>query len=182
MKKAVIGIDPGKKGGICLVTEDNAVLYINDFSSDHEIIRNRISEILKCYPFVEIKTVFLEAPISMMTNRKINDSLFFINGYITGVCETMGLEVIRTNPMHWKKVMGVTSDKSTSIRKSKELFPNIAEEISYARGSYQDGLAEALLIAYYGLHLNKYYPETSQLKKKSKSKSNKTNKQREIEL
>jgi len=176
--RGIIGIDPGKKGGISLVTEDNAVLYINDFSNDHELIRNRLLDIIKMFPFVEIESVFLEAPISVGTNRTINNYLFFINGFITGVAESIGLKVIRTNPMHWKKVMGVTSDKSTSIQKSLELFPTVADEVNYAHGSYKDGLAESLLIAYYGLHLNKFYPETSQIKKRTKDKF----KQKEIEI
>lgn len=162
--QSVIGIDPGKKGGIAVIDSNRKILYVNDFSSDREIIRMRLSDVLK-YSNV----LFLEKCISVGTNNKITNDLFFINGYITGVAEQVGIDVTRCNPMHWKKVMDVTSDKATSISLAIRLFPN-CEEMMYAKGSYKDGIAEALLLAYYGMYLNRFYPETEQIRKKHRNK------------
>lgn len=180
--KYVIGIDPGAKGAICLVNENNKVLYLNDMSNNLELISLRLNDIIECIDknIIDIKnvSVFLESAISANTNRKINNHLFFMNGFITGISFSHNLEIIHTHPSHWKKIMGVSSDKDTSIRKAVELFPDVKDKIIYAHGSYKDGLSESLLIAYYGLHLNKYYPEMSQIQKKQNKRVN----QEEIEI
>lgn len=164
MKGNVIGIDPGKHGGIVVIDDDNKIIYAKDFSSSHEIIAERLIYVSK-YSL----NIFLESAISMKTNIKITNQLFFINGYITGFAESLLFEVIHCNPCHWKKVMKVTSDKQTSINLALSLFPNF-EEVMYAHGSYKDGIAEAALIAYYGKNLNHIFPETEQKPKKHRSK------------
>lgn len=178
MIKAIIGIDPGAKGGIALVTDKNEVLLLKSISNDKGVIQHRVAEIIMGFPYVAIQCAFLESAISMHTNRAVNNNLFFMNGYITGVLKSFGIEVVHTMPAHWKKIMSVTSDKQTSLDKAEELFPTIKQELRAERKTYRDGLAEALLIAYYGLHLNQYYPEKSQIPAKRK----KRNKQREIKL
>ncbi len=57
-------------------------------------------------------------------------------------------------PQEWKKVMKVTSDKSTSIQMAEDLFQ--CKLIDYKKASKWkcekvDDLAEALLLAFYGL-------------------------------
>lgn len=178
MINAIIGIDPGAKGGIALVTDNNEILFLENISNDKSDIHRKISDILLGFSYVAIRSAFLESAISMHTNRAVNNNLFFINGYITGILESFGIKVVHTMPAHWKKVMSVTSNKQTSLDKAEELFPTIKQELRAERKTYRDGLAEALLIAYYGLHLNQYYPEKSQIPAKRKER----NKQREIKL
>jgi len=157
----VVGIDPGSKGGFAVINkETHKVKYIKEFSNDKEIIIKFLKEARE---FADI--VYLEKAISVSTNRTICNNLFFINGFITGVAECLGYEVLRFHPSHWKNIMKTCSDKEVSINLAIKLFPEAKEEIEYAHGSYKDGLGEALLIAYYGIVYSMYYPETDQIKK-----------------
>ena len=174
--KIIVGIDPGKRGGICAIDENNRILLLKDISSDYELILYRFSQINDEIGYDKIDSIFLESAISVQTNRTINNQLFFMNGFITGVAYALGINVVLTQPGHWKKVIGVTSDKSTSIEKAIHLFPSAIEEITFAHGSYKDGISEALLIAYYGMHLNKFYPEGSQMKEGKYVKNTKAKK------
>ena len=55
-------------------------------------------------------------------------------------------------PQEWKKVMKVTSDKSTSISMAEDLFEvNLEQYRKDHKIEKADDLAEALLLAFYGL-------------------------------
>ena len=165
IKKTAAGIDPGSHGAISVIDNERNVLMLKEFSNNYEIIISRLKEARE-----HTDKIYLESAISVSTNRTVCNKLFFINGFITGIAYMLGFEVIHCNPAHWKKVLQLSSDKSESISMAINLFVKAKNDIIYSHDSYKDGLAESLLIAYYGMNYNQFYPEMSQLKDNKKKK------------
>jgi len=158
----VIGVDPGSYGGICVIDDNNKIVYANKLSNDHDDIIEKIKVVSSMS-----KTLFLESPISVNTNKTICNKLFFLNGFITGVSVSFGIDVTHCHPSHWKKYMKLSANKDLSIKKAIEIFGNF-KEMAYSIGSTKDGIAEAALIAYYGKNINTFYPDSNKLIKPKK--------------
>lgn len=157
MIKLIAAIDPGRNGGICVIDKKNTIRYLNVFSSKKEDIDKSLKEVSYL-----TNVLFLESAISMPTNRTTCNNLFFLNGYITGYAEGLGVQVISCSPRHWKNCMRLSRYKDESIIKAMELFNIEKELLSYPKYS-RDGLAEALLLGYYAFHYFPFYPEKDQI-------------------
>lgn len=59
-----------------------------------------------------------------------------------------GIPTRRIRPQEWKRAVGVTADKATSVKKAQQLFPLNAREFVGPRGGLLDGFAEAALLAW----------------------------------
>jgi len=57
---------------------------------------------------------------------------------------------VEPTPQEWKKDMGVTSDKDSSVDMVHQLFPNVNLKDYLSKGKIDD-IAEALLISVYGM-------------------------------
>lgn len=145
-----IGIDPGAKGGIAVInTEWKETISLHKYSDDTLIgiletleIENHILSMDTC--------VYVEQVHSMPKQGVASTFKFGVNyGKILGILRVYEIDVHLVTPSKWKKAMGVTSDKQTSINKAKELFPGINLIPERCRKEH-DGIAEALLIAEYG--------------------------------
>ena len=80
-------------------------------------------------------------------------------------------------PQKWKEKLGVTSDKQTSINLVKKIFSGELKKlgIDFNKEGKHDDLAEALLLALYGL--NEYMDEIERIEENGK-KENKGRKRR----
>lgn len=72
-------------------------------------------------------------------------------GYIEGVLKAFHIPYDLIPPQRWKKHYGLHSDKQESIDKCLELFPDTCLLPTQRCKKPSDGMAEALLIAKYGL-------------------------------
>ena len=156
MIKHIIGIDPGKNGGIAVITlkrncvhEDWWMLYkarVEVFSEEALV---KICDKYSTKP--PSTTVYLEN-VHAMPKQGVSSTFNFGKnfGFIQGAIKQAGLDLVLVTPQTWKKEIGCTADKSTSIKVCKELFPYVNLLASARCRKEHDGMAEALLIAEYG--------------------------------
>lgn len=140
-----IGIDPGKNGGIALITMDNSIVNTIPYSDDSLLLWTRGAKNTdECVAYVEAVHAMPGQGVTSMFNFGKN------YGYILGVLESYHIPIVNVTPQKWKKYMGVTSDKNTSIELCQKLFPDINLLATNRSRKPNDGMAEALLIAEYG--------------------------------
>ena len=71
-------------------------------------------------------------------------------GWLQGVLDTLMIPYELVRPQKWKKEFSCTSDKNTSIKVAKRLFPKTdLRRAPKCKGAH-DGICAALLMAEYG--------------------------------
>jgi len=143
----VVGIDPGKNGGIAIVSlngfrdaEVFEMLEIHEFAELMELNKNTISMV-----FIEKQQPYPKQGVVSTGN------LMKHYGELIGVLVALKIPFKEVRPKEWQSVMMGSKHKKksrrekkrASIRRAKEVFPTV--EIGN-----KDGIAEALLIAEYG--------------------------------
>ena len=141
-----IGIDPGKNGGIAWIKDSGKAeaerLNVETLASRLRVITGNGSRPTMCY---------VEKVHSMPKQGVSSTFSFGMNyGIIIGHLMALGVNYELVQPSVWKKAMGVTADKRTSIKRCKELFPDVDLKATARCKKDHDGMAEALLIAEYG--------------------------------
>lgn len=140
-----IGIDPGKNGGIALLSN------VSDFIDTFVYSEDAILEVLKQASKYVDKICYLEQVHAMPKQGVTSTFNFGMNfGFIQGVLKAYGIPYELVTPQKWKKEFSCTSDKNTSIEVAKRLFPNVNLKATDRCKKDHDGMAEALLIAEYG--------------------------------
>ena len=142
-----IGIDPGKNGGIAILSDTIPDVTVRVFSEDEllhicKTFRKTFNEDCKCV---------LEKVNAMPGQGVVSMFNFGQNyGFIQGVLKAYSIPFELVTPQKWKKEFSCTSDKNTSIEVCKRLFPNVNLKATERCKKDHDGIAEALLIAEYG--------------------------------
>lgn len=141
-----IGIDPGKNGGIAVITDKSYVVH--SFSEDNLLNIMDIWEV--AFDSVGVKCVLEK--VNAMPNQGVVSMFNFGQnyGFIQGVLKAYNIPFELVPPQKWKKEFSCTSDKNTSIEVCKRLFPNVNLKATDRCKKDHDGMAEALLIAEYG--------------------------------
>lgn len=143
-----IGIDPGKNGGIAIVStfENNIEKIGVKCYSDEDLL-----SILKDAEEYIQKVCYLEKVHAMPKQGVSSTFNFGMNyGFIQGVLKAYCIPYELVTPQKWKKEFSCTSDKNTSIEVCKRLFPGVNLKATERCRKDHDGMAEALLIAEYG--------------------------------
>jgi len=161
MNKVVLGIDPGQKGG-CALIKDGELIELHPFT------KNRFGDVLLLKNILDTHrddklSVFIEEGHAFK-GQGVNSvfSFGFFHGMIYGVFAS-DVSVCYVKPREWQKFHGLNKKRTTkdrnvwrrerkkmSIQKAKELYPSWASKIKN-----HDGMAEAILIARYGMALLK---------------------------
>lgn len=146
----IIGIDPGQKGAIALLTPSNQIAAMRDMPTlDNRISAPLLADILTpLQPHVDICII---EDVHAMPKQGVTSSFNFGRGLgvLEGVALGAGIPVRYVTPAKWKKALGLTADKDASRRRACELWPG--QSAMFARVK-DDGRAEAALIAYWWLH------------------------------
>ena len=136
-----IGIDPGKKGGFAVITDDIAIALPWDdkkFITEMECIRR------------EPCIVCLEKVGPMPKQGSVSTFHFGESvGYIKGILEVFRIPYQEISPKKWKGEFGLNSEKAKSIAVCQRLFPNVSLLPTERCRVPSDGMAEALLMAEY---------------------------------
>ena len=145
------GIDPGSKGAIACIDENNEVIFIEDLDSSRAtyerfIMRHMGHALL--HQNVAVEEVYGRPGQSCKANNTFMK--------LAGMAELMGWMIttdsfITVLPSVWKKHFGLifpktlskTEKKHKSVELARELFPPVADTLLMSK----DGRAEALLIA-----------------------------------
>ena len=163
--KLIVGIDPGLKGGIAFIPinlkDHGCVTYPMPIITTKKKVKGKIKtknkldgkalrDIFLFADAIEIVKIYIEE-VHSMPKQGVASTFSFgkTYGQTIGILEGLGYTPEFVRPQVWKKDMGVTSDKNTSIAKAEYLFPN-AKLIAPKCRKVHDGMAEALLIAEYG--------------------------------
>ena len=141
-----VGIDPGKSGAIAIINEGN-IEAVENF--DLDLYRKLLIEKIVHLDRNQYK-VFIE-DVHAMPGQGVTSMFHFGEnfGQICGLLTGLGIQYEKVIPSKWKKVLGVTSDKQTSIDKANELYfdPPLFRTI---RSRVPDNnRAESILIAEY---------------------------------
>lgn len=139
-----IGIDPGKKGSYCSITEND----IEAFPWDDVSFINNMKKLLEtgdeCIACVEKVSAFSGE------GRKAVFTFGTEFGFIQGVLQALGIPFQLVPPNVWKKSYSlVGKDKKASIEVCQKLFPNLSLLPTVRSRVPSDGLAEAALLALY---------------------------------
>ena len=153
MTNRYIGIDPGSKGAIAVITDYLTKPALYDLSnniSDYWYLIEYLRDIQGSYDnsYVVVEDVCGRPGQSCVANTTFMK--------LAGYAELTGFylgEMVKVKPQVWKKYFGLvfgkeltkTQKKHKSIELAKELFPSVADQLTASK----DGRAEALLIAKY---------------------------------
>ncbi len=143
-----IGIDPGLTGGIAFLRDNDARVYdlpvIRDMSLSwidgsalqSLLITECVGNGARCY--VE--------RLAGMPGQSSSAMFNFGTGYgsVLSIIQASCIPLEFVTPAKWKRDLGLTKDKNSSLHKARLLFPSC--ELHLAK---HDGRAEALLIAHW---------------------------------
>ena len=147
-----LGVDPGKKGGWAVISEEGRCLYTAalPYTGDQIDVVTLDSDITAwCKPFTDVSAV-IEHPLvrtGESDTGHLNSGKNF--GILIAIATLKGFRIHTPQPGPWKSKMRLSSDKSQSMKLCDQLFPEAHNWIRGPRGGAFDGLAEAILIAEY---------------------------------
>ena len=145
----ILGIDPGLDGGIALL-EGNAIALLETIPTEpkggfikRQVDAQKLSNILRVYP---ISVCYLER-VASRPGQGVGSVFSFGDTYgcIRGVLGALNIPTYTIAPQTWKKELKISS-KEDSLKAIKDL--NFGLNLR----KKDHNLAEALLIAYYGLN------------------------------
>ena len=166
MKDLIVGIDPGANGALATLDLDgwlevydlkDCIKPTGSFNSlDPELFINMLAKAIDYkYEPGEVAVFIEESGSYRRDGIKTAKPIFDSRGVMRAVFCPRGYNVEFIDPKTWKKRFGLLkTDKSESVKKACELFPNQTDLFMRLKkgGGVKllDGRAEAALIAHYG--------------------------------
>lgn len=153
----IIGIDPGKKGGIATVVSDvrdpaNEIGWImpKDVAGAAHSLRSLQGRAKR----LGIGVVAYVELVHSMPRQGVASTFSFGRGFgeIIGMLAALGIRTELVSPQKWKRAVlaGTDRDKAAAIRFVQENYPDIDLTPGRCRVP-QDGIADAVCIAHYGM-------------------------------
>ena len=149
------GVDPGLDGAIAFFRPRDRWLSVFAMPTV-DVIRNKkqkreidckaVSAIFRQHaPFCDLAAV---EGVSGIAGQSAGSSFVFgqATGIVLGALGHYAMPVLRPAPAVWKRAMGVTADKRSSLAKASLLFPQHSGLWTRLK---DDGIAEAALLAYW---------------------------------
>jgi len=151
LTNTVIGIDPGRKGGIALLSPTRNVGILLPYVDDTLVC----SQILRILVKYKPDLVILEK-VHAMPGQGVTSMFNFGKNYgeLLGTIKCSGLDYQLVDPRQWKKVIlaNTTKDKEAAINFCTTTYPEINLTPNRKR-TPQDGIADAVCLAAYGKYL-----------------------------
>ncbi|HDY86564.1 MAG TPA: hypothetical protein ENH82_00430 [bacterium] len=141
MNEFIIGIDPGKSGGMAVLTKDGVLEKVDKFK---DLTLTDLYELFRHIDYVYNAFAFIEN-VHAMPKQGVTSVFTFGKQYggllMALTCFRIPYEKI--TPVKWQRALGCLSkgDKNVTKAKAQELFPSL--KVTHA-------IADALLIAEYG--------------------------------
>lgn len=150
--KLWIGIDPGKTGAICVLSEDGSTQFFNNSSS----IANIVTELTTLNKNHKIRMCMIEDVHAVFgSSSKSTFNFGFGVGFLHGVFQTLGLPLDSVQPKVWQKHIGVKGTvKGKEIKLAvadivSKQNPQSTQQLYTERGRLIDGRSDALALAIY---------------------------------
>ena len=139
-----IGIDPGKSGAVAVVGPDRHIELLLPF--DEQKARDALY-----WAAEDGRPVCCLERVGAHPGQGVTSMFTFGTnyGFWQGLLAAFEIPFQLVTPSVWKKAMGVTKDKNTSIEVCQRLFPQADLRRTPRSVKPDDGLAEALLLAEY---------------------------------
>ena len=145
-----IGIDPGQKGGIAILDDSGVCIA---YTAMPETPRQIWQWIVDAMPHRRGQIV-IERAQPMPKQGVVSVFTYGCHfGQFEMLAIALSLPYIEVRPQVWKKHIGVSADKYTSILMCERLHPEVNLVRKGCRKPH-DGIAEAVLIGDYGRSLN----------------------------
>ena len=144
-----VGIDPGLTGGIAIINEQQIEVYPYTPEKLINICKNFVNSNSSVLVAVE--------KVHAMPKQGVSSTFNFGMGFgrILGILEALNISYELVTPQSWKRYIGVTHNKQTSIKKAQFLYPDVSLLPTPRCRVPNDGMAEALLIAHYAKSMYK---------------------------
>ena len=149
--KVFIGIDPGAKGSMAVMTQNPVFIYSWDIKlvpwEDDLMPYIAALETAKSDPD-RVLSCALEH-VGAMPGQGVTSMFNFgkVFGEVVGVLTTLKVPFELVRPQRWQKEFGISGDKSEHITACKRLFPNVSLLRTPRCKKDDDGHADALLLA-----------------------------------
>ena len=163
--KIYLGIDIGKKGGICFLDPNNPEIKMQaiPLNNEGELDIFSMYSILIMYPNIHVVFEYL-TPLHL-ASKKSNWSLSFQAGAIEALCIAMKIPFSRVPPKVWQKKMfeklpplrkesGSSDTKELALIAVKILYPDLKLPCTPRSKTILDGVVDSVLLATYGKQLN----------------------------
>ena len=138
-----IGIDPGKKGAIALLS--GGTIHVSTFD------RKRYASILKSAADSAEGAMCCLEHVGARPGQGVTSMFSFGEnfGFIQGLLTAYSIPFELVRPQKWKKEFSITADKNSTIEVCTRLFPDVSLLATPKCKKPSDGIAEALLMAEY---------------------------------
>ena len=154
----ILGIDPGLSGGIALIDttdRDNQSIQairtpIYSFKKGNKNKRfldmlsiiNYMIEFEPDHAFIEKQQPYPKQGLSSTFMTGLGYGIYL------GLLVSQGVSYTEVAPTKWKKTLGISADKDEARKRASELMPSASD---LWKLKCEDGVAEAALLAYYGI-------------------------------
>ena len=147
-----VGVDPGAKGGFCIMAESDTGRMVNAYAWDDQLF---ICEMRALAHFNKPPEGHVIAAVEKVGAMPGNGSVSMFRfgqsyGFILGVLEGLTIPYQVVPPKEWKKEFGLNSDKEKSIEVCRKLFPTLNLRRNEHCRTDSDGIAESALICEWG--------------------------------
>jgi hypothetical protein len=150
----IIGIDPGQTGGIAAITQAGLFLGVWDIplATDGKLTwvdGVELTHLMRRIKEGQPPGLAVIERVGPMPKQGVSSSFKFGVGFgsILSVVQAQFLPIHLVTPAVWKRALGLSSGKKSSLHKARLLYP--AADLRLAK---HDGRAEALLLAHYWLN------------------------------
>ncbi len=151
-----IGIDPGLSGAVAVLADDGVLVSVHDTpvltlrtsrGTKQEYDLAGMAALLRPYtgPGAQVLIEESQAMPGQGTRSMFTIGVGF--GAWLGILAALQLPYTRVRPQVWKRALGLGPDKEQCRLRAMQLFPG-----ADLRRKKDHGRAEALLLAWYGMH------------------------------
>lgn len=155
----VMGIDPGNKGAVAILTAEGELVEVWDMPTLEvkvgKATKTRISAQLLAHELRNWDNVLrchMEA-VSSSPQMGVSSAFAFGEGFgvVKGVLAALQIPLVLVPPAKWKRDMGLNQSKDGSRAKAIAKWPRHAGEFKLVK---HDGRAEAALIGLWGVNVS----------------------------
>ena len=152
----ILGIDPGKSGGISIITDkyvDSYPMPVAGKDIDMSTIAILLSTVKSQREEYESMLCYIEK-VHAMPQQGVSSTFNFgfTTGALHGLVAAFGIPRYTVTPQAWKKVVleGTKKDKQAAIDYCRMAYPDVSLLATKRSRVCHDGMADSLCIATYG--------------------------------
>lgn len=142
--KIIIGIDPGKNGGLCFI-KDGKIIQLIKMPESNKAIYDLL------YPYGKLGAVCFLEQVHAMPGQGVTSMFSFGQGYgaLQMALIATKISTISVTPQRWQKYYGFGSRNGMSTTEWKKKLQQRAEQI-FPTKKIHVSVADSVLIAHYG--------------------------------